>query len=192
MIISPLSYLDPIRLPPDLFLTKFGLLASLVAALVKLQSGAVAALPFFRVRARVESCPCPELFMWLVNQHRVHWRRNRLLQQFALSPWDSYPERLVNASSVFDNLWVFECRVWRRKGGEYTHVKCSHSGYCSNWKSKDSVVCFSVFISSSNRHANPWLFFSSSCGDYNHSEKGMCCKEDWKFTCPSDIWSKSL
>lgn len=117
---------------------------------------ALVALPG-RVHVTVESCLCLEPFMWLVNQHRVHWRRNRL-QQFALSPWDSYPERLVNTGSVFDNLWVFECRVWRRKGGKYAHVKCSDSGYCSNWKSKGYVVCFSVFISSSNRHANPWFF----------------------------------
>lgn len=39
-----------------------------------------------------------------------------LLQQFALSPWDSDPERLINSSSAFDSLWVFECYFWRRKG----------------------------------------------------------------------------
>lgn len=40
-------------------------------------------------------------------------------------------------------------------------MKCSDSGYCSNWKSKDSVVCFSVFISSSNRHANLCFFLAA-------------------------------
>lgn len=107
-----------VGLPPDLFWTKLGLLAFLLAHWCSCRlvpQVAVTALPG-RVHAKIESYPCLKLFMWLVNWHKIHQRRNRLLQQFALVLWYAAPERLINTSSVFDNLWGFECHVWRRKG----------------------------------------------------------------------------
>lgn len=38
--------------------------------------------------------------------------------------------------------------------GKYTYVKYSDSGYCSNWKSKNCMMCFSV-LSCSNKHTSP-------------------------------------
>lgn len=134
----------------------------------------MAALPG-RVCAKTESYPCLKLFMWLVNQYKVHWRRNRLLQQFALSPWDSDPERLINTSSVFDNLWIFECHVWRRKGENTPmwNVQTQDIAQTGNQR-----TIWYAFLALSVVQINVLIpVFSSSCGDYNHNNKGTYCRK---------------
>lgn len=143
----------------------------------------MAALPG-RVRARVESCLCLELFMWLVNQHRVHWRRNRLLQQFALSPWDSYPERLVNTVTLC--LITSGCLNVMFGGGrgENTPMWNVQTQDIAQTGNQRTVWC--AFLPLSVVQIDMLIpVFSSSCGYYSRSEKGTYCKEDWKFTCPS-------
>lgn len=62
----------------------------------------------------------------------------------------SDPERLINASSVFDNLWLLECHVWRMKWKIYPCENVQIQDVAQTGSPKDRVVCFSALISCSN------------------------------------------